>query len=150
MTVRCIVVGVDGSDNAQAAVAWTASLAAQLGAEVVAVHAFEPLAHLGEMAPPVDFAELRARCEAQLADAWTAVVRGAGVAMRTRLVECDPVEALVQVADEVGADLVVVGARGGSALRGLVLGSTSLKLPHETRRPVCIVHPEDATTPPPA
>lgn len=142
MTVKRIVVGVDGSDNARTAVAWTAELAVPLGASVVAVHGFEPLSYLGRVPPPVDFVAVRARCEAELAEGWTAPLRDAGVRYECRLVECDPVEALVEVADEVDADLIVVGARGGSTLRGLVLGSTSLKLPHETRRPVCIVHPD--------
>ncbi|MCC6437180.1 MAG: universal stress protein [Acidimicrobiales bacterium] len=143
MTVRRIVVGVDESDNARTAVVWAAELAAQLGASVLAVHGFEPLAHLGRVAPPVDFVAVRAACEADLAEGWTAPLRDAGVAHECRVLERDPVGALVEAADEVDADLIVVGARGGSTLRGLVLGSTSLKLPHVTRRPVCIVHPVD-------
>lgn len=142
MSVRRIVVGVDGSDNAAAAVRWTAALAVQLGAEVVAVHAFEPLALLGEVPPPVDFAALRAAAEEDLQQRWCEPLHAAGVAVRAVVLERGPVEALVEAADEADADLVVVGARGRSTLRGLVLGSTSQKLPHETRRPVCIVHPD--------
>ena len=59
------------------------------------------------------------------------------------MVDDNPVHAVVDIADAVNADLIVVGARGQSTLRGIVLGSTSLKLPHETRRPVCIVHTDD-------
>ncbi|MGD9754473.1 MAG: universal stress protein, partial [Acidimicrobiia bacterium] len=78
MSVRRIVVGVDGSDNAAAAVRWTAALAVQLGAEVVAVHAFEPLALLGEVPPPVDFAALRAAAEEDLQQRWCEPLHAAG------------------------------------------------------------------------
>ena len=58
MSVNTIVVGVDGSDGSTRAVAWAAGLARQVSARVVAVHTFEPLAHLGDMQPPYDFAAI--------------------------------------------------------------------------------------------
>ncbi len=142
MTVRRIVLGAESSPGGLTAMRWVAELAAPLGATVYAVHAFDPLSYLGKVAPPVDFARLRADCEVELRDVWCAALRDAGVDFETRVEEDQPVEALVRVADEVDADLIVVGARALSALRGLVLGSTSMKLPHETKRPVCIVHPD--------
>ena len=142
MTVRVIVVGVEGSVGGLTAISWTAQLAAPLGARVVAVHAFEPLSYVGKAKPPLDFVRLRAECEAELTQRWCDPLARAGVAFETRMIDDQPVEALVTVADEVDADLIVVAARAQSTLRGLLLGSTSLKLPHETTRPVCIVHPE--------
>lgn len=142
MTVRTIVVGVDPSDGSGTALVWAAELAAQLGAKVLAVHAFEPLSYLGKVKPPIDFVALREQCERDLQEQWCQPLQAAGVSFEARLVENDPIGTLVDAAEEVDADLVVVGARGQSTLRGLVLGSTSLKLPHETARPVCIVHPK--------
>jgi nucleotide-binding universal stress UspA family protein len=142
MTVSRIVVGAESSPGGIAAMRWVAELAAPLGARVVAMHAFEPLSYLGKVAPPVDFAKLRAGCEVELRDVWCAPLRDAGVSFEARVEEDQPVEALVRVAEEVDADLIVVGARALSTLKGLVLGSTSMKLPHHTRRPVCIIHPD--------
>lgn len=143
MAVRTIVVGVEGSANADAAVLLAADLAAGCGATVVAVHAFEPLALLGKVPPPIDFAVLEETTRRVLQDEWCAPLRDAGVTYEARVVENDPVHGIVEVADEVGADLIVVGARGMSRLKGLVLGSTSIKLPQVAGRPVTIVpHPE--------
>ncbi len=140
MTVRRIVVGADGSPNGRKAIAWAAGLAGQLEAHVTAVHAFDPLAHLDEAVPPIDFLALRRRCEAEARQDWCAPLAAAGVAFDVVVVDGDPAPALADVAVAEGADLIVVGARSQSALRGLVLGSTSLKLPHLTVIPVCIVH----------
>jgi nucleotide-binding universal stress UspA family protein len=139
VTVRTIVVGVDGSENAHRAIEFAAGLAAQLGATVLAVHAFEPLALLGRVPPPVDFESVERDTKAKLEQEWCAPLRAAGAAYEAVLVENNPVGALVDVARERGADLVVVGARGQSPFRQMVLGSTSLKLPHETKVPVTIV-----------
>ncbi|MFN0026066.1 MAG: universal stress protein [Acidimicrobiales bacterium] len=141
MTVQRIVVGAESSPGGVTAMRWVAELAAPLGATVVAVHAFDPLSYLGKVKPPIDFAKLRAGCEVELREQWCAPLRDAGVAFEVRVEEDQPVEALVRVAEEVDADLIVVGARALSTLKGLVLGSTSMKLPHHTSRPVCIVHP---------
>jgi len=145
MSVHTIVVGVDPSEGSAHAVRWAGELAAQTSARVVAVHVFEPLTYLGKVKPPLDFHALREQCEADLAGEWCRPLAALGVSYEPRVVEGTPVEALVDVAHDVDADLIVVGARGQSALREIVLGSTSLRLPHETRRPVCIVHAEQAT-----
>ena len=143
MTIRTIVVGVEGSANAEAAVVLAAEVARGRGARVVAVHAFEPLALLGKVEPPVDFAVLEETTRRTLRDEWCAPLHDAGVVYEARVVENDPVHGLVEAADEVEADLIVVGARGMSRLKGLVLGSTSIKLPQVAGRPVTIVpHPD--------
>ncbi len=137
--VRTIVVGVDGSDTADRAVRFAAGLASQVGARVVAVHAFDPLDLLGRIEPPVDFAALEVEAGRLLAQEWCGPLVAAGVEHTCVVVEDRPVPAIVDTARAEGADLVVIGARGMSPLRQLVLGSTSLKLPHETSVPVTIV-----------
>jgi nucleotide-binding universal stress UspA family protein len=139
MSVRTIVVGADGSENSQRAIEFAAALAQQLGARVVAVHAFDPLAQLGKVEPPVDFAQLEAETRDRLENEWCTALRDAGVPFEAVVVENTPAGAIVDAADAHDADLVVVGARGHSPVRQLVLGSTSMKLPHQTKRPVTIV-----------
>ncbi|HWD47397.1 MAG TPA: universal stress protein [Actinomycetota bacterium] len=51
----------------------------------------------------------------------------------------DPAVRLELGAEENGADLVVVGARGHSAAHRLLLGSVSTRLLHHARRPVLVV-----------
>lgn len=140
MTVRTIVVGTDGSAGAERALAWSAELAAQTGARVVLVHAFDPIGMLGSSPPPFDLPAIAAELRERLAGPWAAPLTAAGVTFVTELAEDRPVRALVRAADTHDADLIVVGARGMSTVKGIVLGSTSDGLAHHTRRPVCIVH----------
>ncbi len=63
-----------------------------------------------------------------------------GVAVTRHRIDGDATEALLQVADQVGADLIVVGSRG---LHGLsrMLGSVSTKVVHHSPRSILVVHP---------
>ena len=137
MTVRTIVVGADGSEGSMRAVTWAAELAAGLGATVVAVHSFEPLAHLDDMQPPYDFALIESNVRAKLEADWTAPL--AGVDHEVRLLHGTPFECILDTADDVDADLIVVGARGYGMLKSLALGSTSGKLLHLSKRPVTVL-----------
>lgn len=139
MSVTSIVVGTDGSELAQAAVRWTAELAAQLGASVTAVHVFDPLDKLGTVEPPVDFAELEQRCRRQLDEEWCAPLREAGVAYTPVILHGDASTALVDAAQDADADLLVVAARGHGGLRSRVLGTTSNKVADTSHRPVVII-----------
>jgi len=138
MTVRTIVLGVDGSENAARAAEWTAELAGALAAEVVAVHAGGLLAHL---APDVTVPtathqeELRDAFE----DKWCSPLRASGVRDRARLEEGPPTAVLLGVADEEHADLVVLGTRGLGGAGGLLLGSTSHHVVQLSRCPVAVV-----------
>lgn len=139
MTISTIVVATDGSPNATHAVAHAAEVAKGTGASVVAVHVFEPLALLGHLEPPVDFAAKEAQAREVLQDTWCAPLAEAGVPFTSRVVEGTPAAAIVDTAREVNADLIVLGARGLSRVQELVLGSTSTKVLHEARVPVTVV-----------
>lgn len=143
MSVHRIVVGADGSAGSQAALDWVADLATQLDAQVTAVHVFDPLAGLGEIEPPYDMQELAAIARGHLETEWTAPLASAGVRYETVFTEGQPIRALVAAADEVDADLIVVGDRGHLEKRKRFFGSTALDLPRATSRPVTVVHSHD-------
>jgi nucleotide-binding universal stress UspA family protein len=139
MTGRRILVGVDGSDNSIAAVRWAGDLASALGAEVVAVHVLGLLDRLepGGEAVPVEshLAEIRALFETH----WCAPLSGAK--FRTELRYGSPVAVLIDTANEVDADLIVVGSRGLGGFAELLLGSTSSQVAQHSGRAVLIVPP---------
>ena len=138
--VERIVVGSDGSDGARKAVDWAARLAAQGGAEVVLVHGFEPLAELEQPPePPVDFAAIRDRRVAELADQWAGPLLDLGVPHQTEVIEDRPVEALLSAAHEHDADLVVIGSHGRTGWRERVFGSVATELPGRLPCPTAIV-----------
>ena len=139
--VRRIVVGVDGSENAQRALGWALLLARQFDAELVAVHAVGLLAHLGE-GPPVPshshLEELRRAFESE----WCALLQTSTVARRLRLEDGPPVAVLLATAEQEAADLIVVGSRGVGGFPELLLGSTSHHVAERASQPVLIVPPE--------
>jgi nucleotide-binding universal stress UspA family protein len=130
--VKTIIVGVDGSPDAACALEWTASIAAAMGARVIAVHAVGMLEH--ERGDPSG-EHLRPKLAA-----WMAALHELpSDRVDSRLEQGDPVSVLLRAADDDDADLVVVGRRGAGGRAGLVLGSTSLQLAERCSCPVVIV-----------
>lgn len=140
MSVKTILVGLDDSPGSLDALRWAADLAAPLGARLVLLHVFEPLAHVGELAPGTDLKTLRERTADTLRGTPCEDLRRRGIAHELLVREGLPVDALVDVADEVDADLIVVGARRIGRLQAILLGSTSSRLVHRTARPVVVLH----------
>lgn len=139
MSTYRIVIGTDGSADAQEAVAKTADLAARLSAEVVLVHAFEPLDHLDDLDGGHDLSEVEEATTRQLQEEWTAPLAAMGVATQTRVAHGHPADVLCDLADEIDADLIVVGARGLGRLESLLLGSTSSRVVNSSTRPVLVI-----------
>lgn len=139
---RTIVVGVDGSEGSDRALEWCAMNAPDLGAEVVAVHAFHaPYAYPSLDVPslPVEVDKWKKEAQRLLESEWTAAL--GDVPHRTVFAEGPPARAITDVADDLGADLIVAGSRGRGGVAELFLGSVSHHLAHHARRPVLIVPP---------
>jgi nucleotide-binding universal stress UspA family protein len=131
-----VVVGYDGSDLARAALDAALDVAGRTGDRVVAVFAYEVSRLGGEVK---DYAKaLRERAEREMQHALHQA-EAAGVTIETQIVETDPPEALVQIAAERDARLIVVGSRGERPLKAMVLGSTPYRLLHLADRPVLVV-----------
>jgi nucleotide-binding universal stress UspA family protein len=128
-----IVVGYDGTDGARAALRAAVDLGGSLGDSVVAVFGFTVGRLGGEVA---DYAAaLHEHAQEVLAEARS--VGGDGVEVLE--VEQDPVDALIAVADQRDARMIVVGSQGESPLKSVLVGSTPTKLLHLCERPVLVV-----------
>lgn len=117
-TARTVVLGYDGSEAARLA-ASRAAEAAGRGGRVLVVTSVP-----SRNAPEVERELTQVGEPEQLLEEATALLGNHEIEITTRLEEGDPTEALVATAGEAEADLIVVGARGGSfparALRGSV------------------------------
>jgi nucleotide-binding universal stress UspA family protein len=138
-----IIVGTDGSDTAKRAVIEAVRLAKALGAEVHVVSAYEPLrvapiAGSRENLTPLPDAIV----DSTLAQA-AALIRGAGVTVRDHAVRGDPADALLKVAAEVNASLIVVGSQGMHGAKR-VLGSVPNTVSHRARCNVLIVATDES------
>ena len=141
-----IVVGVDGSAGSVAALAWAVELAAQTGAAVEALSAWElTYGWIDGYAPDIErwCEEARREARARL-DAAIAAVAGSHPSSTTvtpTVVEGPAARALLDASKD--ADLVVVGSRGRGGFAGLLLGSVSQQVVHHARVPVTVVPGHD-------
>jgi nucleotide-binding universal stress UspA family protein len=134
-----ILVGIDGSTDSDRAAVFATKLAVQLGADVVAAHA---VGLLDVMPEPTDHGQQKdphAHVEALMNGPWTAAIRDLGVQPRVFLLDGPPTRVLLELADQIDADLIVVGSRGAGQAEVFALGDTSTKLTHQSTRPVLVV-----------
>jgi len=140
-----IVVGTDGSDTAAEAVRQAVDLARLAGAALSVVSAHGPVSKRrteGEkLDAPADVQhELGPREDVNLVlDAAAAKARAEGVEAQTHPVEGDPADAILDVAEETGADLIVVGNKGMTGARRFLLGSVPNKISHHAPCSVMVV-----------
>lgn len=139
---EAIVVGTDGSETAKEAVNEAIRLAKAFDAEVHVVSAYKPLRGAHVSGAPEGAAKVwqplpDSRVEAVLQEA-AAAVRLRDVAVKTHTSEEEPADALLSVASEVDANLIVVGNRGMQGARR-VLGSVPNKVAHHASCNVLIV-----------
>jgi nucleotide-binding universal stress UspA family protein len=137
---RSIVVGYDASPGAQAALDHALELATAFGDRLIIGFGVTPPGSLGDEFRAHRQA-LRERAEELTAKALERVL-GAGVEVETALVEDRPSSALVSLADENDARMIVVGSYGERPLKGAILGSTPYKLLYMADRPVLVVPAE--------
>lgn len=143
--VQRIVVGMDGSEGSLAALRWAATEAERWDASVLAVQAWEFTPLIVATEAPIDLAQIRLDTEEYLDRQVSEVVADSGVTVEQQVVEELPARAILDAAEEAGADLIVVGTRGRGGLKGLLLGSVSQKvLTHATCPVVVVPLPADA------
>jgi nucleotide-binding universal stress UspA family protein len=144
--IQSIVVGTDGSETATKAVREAAELAASVGAAMEIVSAYEPVAtqRLKEEARqvPEDLQHMvtpREEVDATLREA-AEMVKSLGVTeVKTHAREGEPADAILDVAEERGSDLIVVGNKGMTGAKRFLLGSVPNKVSHHAPCSVLIV-----------
>ena len=140
-----IVVGTDGSETANEAVRQATELAKAVGSSIELVSAYEPVssARLREEAQQVPkdlewMVNPREDVDATL-KAAAEQIGEAGVEVQTYAREGDPADAILDVAEEQGADLIIVGNKGMSGAKRFLLGSVPNKVSHHAPCSVMII-----------
>ncbi len=140
-----IVVGTDGSETAAEAVRQAIDLARLTGAQLSIVSAYAPVSGRrvqGEQSEaPADVQyEIGPREDVNLVlDAAAAEAKKEGIDVQTHPVEGDPADAILNVAEETKADLIVVGNKGMTGARRYLLGSVPNNVSHHAPCSVIIV-----------
>ena len=150
-----VVVGTDFSETADKAVEQAAAIAKRFGASLHIVTAFKP-ALVGSIAgssleamaygaatalSEVDTA-IADEVEARLSSLEKSYTND-GIKVKTHGLAADPADALIDVCEGCGADLIVVGNRGMGGVKRFVLGSVPNKISHHAPCSVLIVHTTD-------
>ena len=136
--VTRILLAVDGSEPSARAIPFAGELARRFGAEIIVFHALEEVS--GH--PADEVSEVRLAEATHLTERAVRWLKDEGVSARGETRPCYfghvPREVL-RVARNEDADLIVMGSRGLSSLRGLLLGSVAHKVLQLAEVPVLIV-----------
>jgi nucleotide-binding universal stress UspA family protein len=142
---KSIVVGTDGSETATQAVRQAVDLAKEIKAKVELVSAYEPVSDqrlreertdvpddLQWMVNPREDVDATLQAAAELA-------KEAGVDAQTYARQGDPADAILDVAEEQNADLIIVGNKGMTGAKRFLLGSVPNKVSHHAPCSVLII-----------
>jgi nucleotide-binding universal stress UspA family protein len=139
-----VVVGTDGSDSSFRAVDRAAQLASAPDAKVIVATAFLPSTEDPRAADVLKDEGYKVTGNAPiyeiLREATERAKAAGAVNVEERAIEGAPVDALVDLANEVGADLLVVGNLGLSTIAGRLLGSVPANVARKSKTDVLIVH----------
>jgi nucleotide-binding universal stress UspA family protein len=142
---KSIVVGTDGSETANQAVKQAVDLAKAVGASVQLVSAYEPVSNQRlrseRQEAPEDVQHTinpREDVEGILEDAMD-YARDEDIDAACHARQGDPADAILDVAEETNADLIVVGNKGMTGARRFLLGSVPNKVSHHAPCSVLII-----------
>ncbi len=136
---KTIVWATDGSKLADGALEHVRELAGQHGSRIVAVHANDLLRGRAGGAPLLaDEPELEEKIERQVEDLRSA---GLDATLEVHTGSRDVATLIAEAAEEVGADLIVVGTHGHGGFTAALMGSVARALCHTAGRPVLVVPP---------
>ncbi len=139
--MKPVVIATDLTHTSEDAVRQGMTLARDLGADVILVHAWEPPAILvmdAAIAMPPDQLAVHVGNLQRRLDEVAERFRPEHQRLTVRLIEGSPVDALTDLVRETGARMVVVGTRAPTGLSRL-LGSTADTMVHKLPVPVLVV-----------
>ena len=138
-----ILLTTDGSEDAKLAGRAAADLSDKTGAELHVIHAWQYVPH-----PVLDFEHYEEEAERLLKEQTELVASGGATVREAHLTMAPPVDAILDLSEELGADLIVVGSRGHGPIGRLLLGSVSESVVHHATRPVLVLRGGQDSWPP--
>jgi nucleotide-binding universal stress UspA family protein len=143
--IRTVLCAVDFSGTGDHALEQAIRLARRHGARLVLGHVIEPIpvGAYPDIQPTGSDLELRPLAEKRVEER-AGPIRDQGLEVAVRVAEGQPGPELVTLAETEGADLVVIGTKGLSAVPHLLLGSVAESVVRRCPVPVLTVHPDDA------
>ena len=135
-----ILLAVDGSQYSHRAIEYAKSLTERYEANLWLVHVFS---HTSDLLGYQDFEKLYAKRKSAgqaVLDSAKKILGSTTFKVHEELLEGSEAEAILTVAENHRADLIVMGTRGFGAVKGMLVGSVSRKVIHLSTCPVMVVH----------
>ncbi|MCQ4343861.1 MAG: universal stress protein [Sulfolobales archaeon] len=137
-----IVAAYDGSDQAIKALNTAIELAKAFNSKLDVVEVVDTAALLGMGFAPIPsdvIAQIYSKAQNDVEQAKKKAQEAGVKDVTSQVLEGDPATSIIEYASKNGADLIVIGSRGLSTFKRLILGSVSSKVVQESRVPVLVV-----------
>jgi len=137
-----ILVAIDGSDHAEKAFHHAMVLAQKFESKVLVVHVMSPPRAGGDMGqfPVQEAVKLAIEEEESIMSKFTSIAQQEfGLQVQTVTARGSPADEILKTAGSSSADLIVMGSRGLTGFKELVLGSVSSAVVHRAKVPVLTV-----------
>jgi nucleotide-binding universal stress UspA family protein len=145
-----ILLATDGSKDAELAAKAAVDLSKRTGAELHVVHAWRPLPHYAYPSlVPEGYQPPYEEGARKILEAQVGRIEEAGISVaEAHLVTGRPADAILDLGDQLGAGLIVVGSRGLGPVKRLLVGSVSESIVHHAKCPVLVVRSGAGSWPP--
>ena len=150
MKVKRILAPIDFSPDSEKALKYALRLAQQFGAQVVLFHVTEPQAYMGEYMPPGAMVDWDASVLQKASEKLTTTEAALVVAAEDRQVETEchlgtgvAHHEIVQAAQTLEIDLIVISTHGRTGLRHMLMGSTAERVVRHATCPVLVVREKE-------
>jgi len=148
MRFEKILVPLDFSDHSKKALDHAIELAKQFKGKLHLVHCYP--VYVGAVSPygivvPESFDRECREAAVREMSQWADKVKAAGVEVETTVTPSAPADAIVNTAEEIGADIIVMGSRGLTGLKHALLGSVAERTLRTAPCPVLTVKDKEAS-----
>ncbi|KPV64784.1 MAG: Universal stress protein [Candidatus Bathyarchaeota archaeon BA1] len=133
---------VDGSEYSDRALQHAIDTATKYSSEICLIHVVSTIRDLitgPETHTYIDVSRELEESGRRILSSTHQLVEKAGLKVTTKLEHGQPADRIVRIAKDKGFDLIVIGSRGLSAIKGFLLGSVSDKVTHHATCPVLVV-----------
>jgi universal stress protein A len=141
-SIKKVVVAVDFSEHSRKAVDMAVEVASSFGASIDLIHVFEmpiPPVTPYELVLPDNFITEARESVLRELETVKADIQGRGVSVESHLGDAPAYVAINELAEQVGADLIVMGTRGNTGIKHVVLGSVAERTLRHAECPVLTV-----------
>lgn len=146
-----MLLATDGSEDAKLAARAAADLAKRLGAGLYVAHAWYPVQPGYPTIAGADYYYMYEREGRRMLETSVDEIEALdGIDVEPRLLQGTPIDAILDLSEEIQPDLVIMGSRGLGAFGRLLVGSVSEGVVHHARFPVLVVRGGQEAWPPEA